>query len=150
MITPSLVARRLRREPRPLRFLASRALWRSGASRLLTFEAHGARLRFFPSALSASLWLDPMQRADDVDVVRGLLRPGDTCIDVGANIGLLSLVASAAVGTTGRVIAIEPHPRVFGYLTANLELNDATNVHAINRAVGSTRPAAECPAKATR
>src|SRR5688500_3774521 len=41
------------------------------------------------------------------------LRPGGTAIDVGSNWGYFTLLAAAAVGTSGAVIALEPDPRQF-------------------------------------
>jgi len=64
------------------------------------------------------------------------LRPGDTVVDIGANIGTLSLCASSIVGDVGRVIAIEPHPRIFRYLRKNVQYNQRTNVICHNLAVG--------------
>ncbi len=40
--------------------------------------------------------------------VKAVLRPGDVFVDVGANIGWFTLVASVAVGDTGRIHAFEP------------------------------------------
>src|SRR5262249_10578177 len=48
------------------------------------------------------------------------LRPGDTFIDVGANIGYFSLLAAKRVGATGRVVAIEASPKIFSALQCNL------------------------------
>ena len=42
--------------------------------------------------------------------VRRMLRPGDTFLDIGANIGYFTLMGSSLVGSTGRVIALEPNP----------------------------------------
>jgi FkbM family methyltransferase len=63
------------------------------------------------------------------------LSPGDCFVDVGANIGYMTLLASTSVGPGGRVIAIEASPRTFQALTANLDLNHCTNVQPINMAV---------------
>lgn len=41
-------------------------------------------------------------------VIRKYLRPGAVVLDIGANIGYYTLLAAAAVGETGRVIAFEP------------------------------------------
>lgn len=40
------------------------------------------------------------------------LKPGDTVIDVGANVGHVALPAAALVAPTGRVIAFEPNPEL--------------------------------------
>ena len=39
-----------------------------------------------------------------------LLNPGDTFVDVGANIGYFTLLAAGKVGKKGKVIAFEPWP----------------------------------------
>ena len=41
----------------------------------------------------------------------------------GANVGSTTLFAAAVVGPSGRVVAVEPHPRTFAYLSANVDLN---------------------------
>jgi FkbM family methyltransferase len=63
------------------------------------------------------------------------LATGDTFVDVGANIGYFSLLASRRVGQSGTVVAIEPSPTIFRALRANLERNRAGNVRALNLAV---------------
>jgi len=47
------------------------------------------------------------------------LAPGDCFVDVGANVGYYTLLASRLVGGEGRVVAIEPHPRLHATLTRN-------------------------------
>src|SRR5579859_719318 len=66
------------------------------------------------------------------DFFRDSLRPGDVAIDVGANIGYFTLLASSLVGATGRVISIEASPQIFGLLAENIELNKLSNVRAVN------------------
>jgi FkbM family methyltransferase len=60
------------------------------------------------------------------------LRPGDTFVDVGANIGYFSLLASKLVGKSGQVVAIEASPKNFRMLQTNLAINRAQNVRAVN------------------
>lgn len=54
-----------------------------------------------------------------------LVRPGDTVIDIGANIGAHTLHLARLVGEAGRVIAFEPTDFAFGKLRANLRANPA-------------------------
>jgi FkbM family methyltransferase len=63
------------------------------------------------------------------------LKPGDVVVDVGANIGYISLLAAERVGTQGRVVSIEASGRIFGALRANLERNHASNIRAVHGAV---------------
>jgi FkbM family methyltransferase len=63
------------------------------------------------------------------------LRPGDIFVDVGANIGYFTLLASRLVGSSGRVIAIEASPNIFARLSDNLKRNRVGNVDSSNVAV---------------
>lgn len=56
------------------------------------------------------------------------LKAGDVFLDLGAYIGLYSLVAGSAVGPDGRVVAVEADPVNFRRLCGNLQHNKATNV----------------------
>jgi FkbM family methyltransferase len=56
-------------------------------------------------------------------VLRQLLAPGMTVLDVGANWGYFTLLASGLVGPVGRVVALEPDPRMFRLLERNIALN---------------------------
>lgn len=79
------------------------------------------------------------------DVERGLrlflqrnLMPGDVFVDVGANVGLHTVVAATRVGPGGRVIAFEAVPRTVEHLRASLRLSDVeawVEVHTV--AVGA-------------
>ena len=66
------------------------------------------------------------------------LAPGDAFVDVGANIGYFSLLASKLVGESGRVVAIEPSPAIFGVLQSNLARNRAHNVRAVRVAASDS------------
>jgi FkbM family methyltransferase len=60
-------------------------------------------------------------------VMKRLLKRGQTMVDVGANIGYFTLVASRAVGPDGRVVAFEPAAVVREQLHRNLGLNAVAN-----------------------
>jgi FkbM family methyltransferase len=65
-----------------------------------------------------------------------LAAPGSVAVDVGANIGALTLSLSQIVGNGGIVIAIEPQRAAYHLLCANLALNEVSNVRAIHAAAG--------------
>ncbi|WP_405797370.1 FkbM family methyltransferase [Streptomyces sp. NBC_01506] len=71
--------------------------------------------------------------------LRGRLRPGDTFIDVGANIGYYSVLASRLVGDGGRVVAVEASPAFHQKLQQQVRLNNCGNVRAVNGAVSDER-----------
>lgn len=56
------------------------------------------------------------------------MSPGDCFIDIGANLGLFTMVASRHLGTDGRVISFEPNQKTFSDLADNLAGNGCTNV----------------------
>jgi FkbM family methyltransferase len=64
----------------------------------------------------------------DYNLVGKILRAGEHFVDVGANIGIVSLIASKAVGKTGVVYAVEALPETRAHLQKNLEINKADNV----------------------
>jgi len=68
----------------------------------------------------------------EVSVMRSLLRSGDTVIDIGANIGDLTLPLAQMVGPEGQVIALESHADIFNVLCGNMALNQITHVRPIN------------------
>lgn len=63
------------------------------------------------------------------------LRRGDVFVDVGANIGYFSLLASHLVGGKGTVVAVEASPSICAQLRANIDLNRLVNVRVVNAAV---------------
>ncbi len=63
-----------------------------------------------------------------LSALRRLVRPGDTVIDVGANVGVYTLRLAHLVGPSGRVFAVEPEPGNLALLRANVERNGHTNV----------------------
>jgi FkbM family methyltransferase len=58
------------------------------------------------------------------------LRAGDVYLDIGANMGLFTLIAARRVSPGGRVYAVEPVAHTFQQMQANLLLNRLTNVTA--------------------
>ena len=64
--------------------------------------------------------------------IEEVLKPGDTFVDVGANIGYHSLLAAQLVGSQGSVVAVEAAPATFALLQKNLEINRCDQVLAMN------------------
>jgi len=127
----------LQRHPRPLRLVAARFLERTGLSPLFTIPLDGYRLRFYPTNVSANLWINPGGRVHGLALFKDYCQPGDVLVDVGANIGEVSIIFSQRSGAAGRVFSFEPNPRIHGYLLGNLALNRCDNVTPANLAVGA-------------
>lgn len=61
-------------------------------------------------------------------IVNRLVSPGDTVLDIGANVGVVALQMARRVGGAGRVHAFEPNPAVASLLTQSLAENRLTQV----------------------
>lgn len=70
------------------------------------------------------------------------LKRGDGFIDVGANVGYFTLLASDCVGPDGNVVAIEAMPAIYEHLARHIRDNGLTNTRVVNKAaVGPDAPA---------
>ena len=67
--------------------------------------------------------------------IRQCLKPGDTFVDAGANIGFYTVVAAKLVGPTGKVLAIEMMPDTAARLREHIRMNDLANVEVIEFAL---------------
>ena len=65
------------------------------------------------------------------------LKAGETFLDVGANVGYFSLLASRMVGKSGTVIALEPSPREYKMLIENVRRNSSANIFSLNCAASN-------------
>ena len=126
----------IRREKKPIRFLASRLICKIGISRFFRIPCEGYQLMLQPASIAMRLWIDGASRDEDTTVLKSVLRPGDTYVDVGANIGQLCLAASVAVGPKGQVYAFEPHPLTYRFLVENIHLNKSENIVSVQAAIG--------------
>jgi FkbM family methyltransferase len=78
--------------------------------------------------LSYSLFAGGCYEPNEFAVLDRVLKPGMVFLDGGANEGVYTVFASARVGPTGRVIAVEPSLRELERLKANIKINRAANV----------------------
>ncbi len=135
----------LRRLVRALarRHLVPAVIWRHlPASDVVSFAVAGREVRCAlpdTDGVARELdWIGPV--GDEAPTIRAIAdlasKPGQV-IDVGANVGLYSVIAG--VCSTDPVRAYEPVPRTFAELEANLERNRLTERVALRRAaVGAT------------
>jgi FkbM family methyltransferase len=69
---------------------------------------------------------------DEVRILGKLLRIGDHIVEIGANIGAISIPLSNVIGDAGRMHVFEPQRLVFQLLCANAALNDRFNFYPYN------------------
>jgi FkbM family methyltransferase len=79
-----------------------------------------------------------MFEGETVELFLKLLTPGMTVLDVGANVGIYTLLAAERVGPAGRVYAFEPTHHVAAKLRSNVRLNGFDNVDVNEMAVSDS------------
>ena len=90
---------------------------------LTTQICEGVRIQYTPQGnISRDLYLGQFEH-DVIGFLSHYLKPGMIVFDVGANIGVYSLLSAKYVGEHGAVHAFEPTPETFAHLCTNVELN---------------------------
>ena len=85
-------------------------------------------IKLYPKGQIAEYLFGSRFEFEEIALVIPHLKTGMNVLDIGANIGLYSLIADKIVGTTGQVWAFEPSAETYGRLLANLTLNGASSV----------------------
>jgi FkbM family methyltransferase len=128
----------IKRSPisRPSMFRAYNHLLKRVNEQPLAQTYFGATIRcHLDDMISRTIFYFGFWEPNNSAVFEQVLKPGDLFVDVGANIGYYSLLASHLVGPEGRVISIEAAPRIYAQLEDNIETNRASNARLINMAV---------------
>ncbi len=108
----------------------------SAPTRSVFRTSHGFRLNGdLTEYLQAWIYIFGSYELPTVRFIRSYLRTGDTAVDVGAQIGYLTLVMATAADRTTAVISFEPESSNIARFNANMELNGVTNVTLIEKAV---------------
>ncbi len=89
--------------------------------------------------LMGEAYLTGRYEPQETALVRRILRPGATFVDVGANWGYFTLLAFHAVGPSGSVVSVEADPRAVAVIRANLAANGLDPVRVFG-AAASDRP----------
>ena len=76
-------------------------------------------------------------------LLKQILRPGDTMLDIGGNIGYLTCVAASLIGEKGKVFTFEPNPEAVSLMNQNILLNNLHNVKIMAAAVGEKKEEAD-------
>jgi FkbM family methyltransferase len=92
-------------------------------------DSYGTKAVYYPwetTALSDFISRDFYK--PEIEVAKKLLRKKDTVFDVGANVGLFSVIYSRLVGENGRIFSFEPVPDTHWMFMETLALNRVVNV----------------------
>jgi len=86
-------------------------------------------------AEAAANWSGSRFERHEIAFILGVLQPGMTFLDIGANVGIYA-IAAAKKDPNVRVYAFEPCKWTFQVLDENIRLNALSNVTAIRTALG--------------
>ncbi len=98
--------------------------------------AYRMRLRLSEHMQRRIFWMG-FYSADIVALLKNVLTPGMVVVDVGANIGEVTLVSAQCVGNAGSVIAFEPVNVIANRLAEHVRINDLKQVVIIRDALGA-------------
>jgi len=115
---------------RQIKLLLKRTAWKI----LPLSTVQSIKKRHYLRLLCSSL----LEKEPELRVVRYLVKPGDTVIDIGANVGVYSKILSELVGPDGHVYSIEPFPSTFEILCYNVRKLRLDNVEPINIAISDS------------
>jgi FkbM family methyltransferase len=89
----------------------------------------GLKLKIYPgNEIFRALFVRGVYDPNLIIVVNALLKKGSVFIDVGANMGYFSLLASQVVGKDGKIFALEPSSRDFARLQDNIKTNNLQKI----------------------
>ena len=125
----------------PLKFMFALFLMKIGLSKFFIICRKYYVLRFFPTPYSRTLWIEPDYWNAQDYFFNSYIKKNDKIIDVGANIGTITLTCAMKTGLNGKVYSIEPNPIVFKYLQSNIKLNQLKNIKTYNNAIGDKKGA---------
>jgi FkbM family methyltransferase len=78
-------------------------------------------------SLGGGLLLNGYMEPYICDLISNRVKLGMTCVDVGANIGYVSLLMAKKLSNTGRLYCFEPDPYTFRQLSGNIRVNNIKN-----------------------
>jgi len=115
-------------KPWPLRQLTNAILYRIIPEKV-TLKEGEIFLNKKDPVISGALAMGVYENKE-IALFRSTVKPGMTVLDIGANIGEYTIIASYLVGDSGKVISFEPEPENYELLLKNIKHNNRKNVQA--------------------
>jgi FkbM family methyltransferase len=109
---------------------AVRSLVREG----IILRGPGAGLRLGTQGISLGYFLGTVDRVEQ-EALLARLKGGDVFYDIGANVGVYTVLGARRVGPAGKVVAFEPFPASAEAMRQNCIRNDLSNVTLVQAAV---------------
>lgn|SRR5574343_164833 len=107
-------------------------------------DNYGIRFIYYPwDHVSIEKHITRRNYVSEFEAMKRIIKNGDTVFDIGANIGLHSVLFNRLVGENGKVISFEPVPETYSLMLETLAINRSlsviTNQIALSDKIGSTK-----------
>ena len=115
------------------------------AGKLIIQTLHGVKLLIDPAkdnGVELALYQTGTYEKGTIQLLGDFLKQGSIFMDIGANIGLMSTIASKIVGEKGRVYAVEANPKTIEVLRHNCAINLCENIEILPIALASDKGSA--------
>lgn len=115
------------------------------AGKLIIQTLHGVKLLIDPAkdkGVELALYQTGTYEKGTIQLLGDFLKKGSIFMDIGANIGLMSTIASKIVGEKGRVYAVEANPKTIEVLRHNCAINQCENIEILPIALASEKGSA--------
>lgn len=115
------------------------------AGKLIIQTLHGVKLLIDPAkdkGVELALYQTGTYEKGTIQLLGDFLKHGSVFMDIGANIGLMSTIASKIVGENGRVYAVEANPKTIEVLRHNCAINLCENIEILPIALASEKGSA--------
>ncbi|HME11719.1 MAG TPA: FkbM family methyltransferase [Candidatus Acidoferrum sp.] len=130
VLAPSNIRRLRRKFVLPVRNVVSR-------HKPISASVAGHTIRLVPEgAIASGIWSGGDFEPAELALIARLLAPNSVFLDIGANVGVFSLLASK-VCPSASIFAFEPAKETFDLLSRNIQLNRASNVTPLQLALGN-------------
>lgn len=113
--------------------------------KLIIQTLHGVKLLIDPAkdkGVELALYQTGTYEKGTIQLLGDFLKSGSIFMDIGANIGLMSTIASKIVGENGRVYAVEANPKTIEVLRHNCAINLCDNIEILPIALASEKGSA--------
>ncbi|MFK7884881.1 MAG: FkbM family methyltransferase [Phycisphaerales bacterium] len=113
--------------------------WHNRPRRVITGKLHNKKMNLDVGDWSerSAYFLGRYYDLDSQMVYQLLIDKGDHVLDVGANVGMMMLLASHLVGENGRVDCCEPNPACVERVQDHIDINNITNTHLHHTALAN-------------
>lgn len=109
----------------------------------LKYKIYGVNLMLnLNKAVDKRLFINGFEK-DVIKCFQKIVKEGHTVLDIGANIGIYSLIAGNKVGNKGKVYAFEPANEAYDKLRYHIKLNNLDNIDTIKYGVSNYSGVAE-------